>query len=100
MKLSNLIISILAIVGAFALGVVTQVINPSEHVNALWFVIAAACFFIISYRLYGAFITAKVLSIDERRITHAKRLADGRDYHPTHKWVLFCHHFSTISRAG
>ncbi|OGQ44568.1 MAG: carbon starvation protein CstA [Deltaproteobacteria bacterium RIFCSPLOWO2_12_FULL_43_16] len=100
MKLSNLIISILAIVGAFALGVVTQVINPSEHVNALWFVIAAACFFIISYRLYGAFITAKVLSIDERRITPAKRLADGRDYHPTHKWVLFGHHFAAIAGAG
>jgi len=100
MKLSNLIISILAIVGAFALGVVTQVINPSEHVNALWFVIAAACFFIISYRLYGAFITAKVLSIDERRITPATRLADGRDYHPTHKWVLFGHHFAAIAGAG
>src|SRR3989338_8934767 len=100
MKLSNLIISILAIVGAFALGVVTQVINPSEHVNALWVVIAAACFFIISYRLYGAFITAKVLSIDERRITPAKRLADGRDYHPTHKWGLFGHHFAAIAGAG
>lgn len=100
MKLSSLIIGILAIVGAFALGVVTQVINPSEHVNALWFVVAAACFFIISYRFYGAFITAKVLSIDERRITPAKRLADGRDYHPTHKWVLFGHHFAAIAGAG
>ncbi|OGQ09931.1 MAG: carbon starvation protein CstA, partial [Deltaproteobacteria bacterium RIFCSPHIGHO2_02_FULL_43_33] len=59
-----------------------------------------ACFFIISYRLYGAFITAKVLSIDERRITPAKRLADGRDYHPTHKWVLFGHHFAAIAGAG
>ncbi|HBR16739.1 MAG TPA: carbon starvation protein A [Deltaproteobacteria bacterium] len=100
MKLSSLFIATIAIVGAFALGVVTQVINPSEHVNALWFVIAAACFFIISYRLYGAFITAKVLSIDERRITPAKRLADGRDYHPTHKWVLFGHHFAAIAGAG
>jgi len=100
MKLSSLFIATIAIVGAFALGVVTQVINPSEHVNALWFVIAAACFFIISYRLYGAFITAKVLSIDERRITPATRLADGRDYHPTHKWVLFGHHFAAIAGAG
>ena len=89
-----------AVIGAFALSVVTQIINPSEHVNALWFVVAAACFFVISYRLYGAFITAKVLSIDDRRVTPSKRLADGRDYHPTHKWVLFGHHFAAIAGAG
>lgn len=100
MRLPSIILLMLAIIGAFAIGVVTQIINPSEHVNALWFVVAAACFFIISYRLYGAFITAKVLNIDERRLTPAKRLADGRDYHPTHKWVLFGHHFAAIAGAG
>ncbi|MBI3753822.1 MAG: carbon starvation protein A [Deltaproteobacteria bacterium] len=100
MKPSTLILIILAAIGAFALAVVAQIINPSEHVNALWFVVAAACFFIISYRLYGAFITAKVLSIDDRRVTPCKRLADGRDYHPTHKWVLFGHHFAAIAGAG
>src|SRR3990167_7580609 len=100
MKPSTIITLVLALIGAFALAVVTQIINPSEHVNALWFVVAAACFFIISYRLYGAFITAKVLSIDDRRVTPSKRLADGRDYHPTHKWVLFGHHFAAIAGAG
>ena len=100
MKPSTIIILALALIGAFALAVVAQIINPSEHVNALWFVVAAACFFIISYRLYGAFITAKVLSIDEKRLTPANRLADGRDYHPTHKWVLFGHHFAAIAGAG
>jgi len=100
MKPSTIIILALALIGTFALAVVTQIIRPSEHVNALWFVVAAACFFIISYRLYGAFITAKVLSIDDRRVTPSKRLADGRDYHPTHKWVLFGHHFAAIAGAG
>ncbi|MEK7841954.1 MAG: carbon starvation CstA family protein, partial [Deltaproteobacteria bacterium] len=100
MRLPAIILLTLALIGAFALGVVTQIINPSEHVNALWVVVAAACFFIISYRLYGAFITAKVLNIDEKRLTPAKRLADGRDYHPTHKWVLFGHHFAAIAGAG
>ena len=100
MKLSTIIMIVTAVIGAFALSVVTQIINPSEHVNALWFVVAAACFFVISYRLYGAFITAKVLSIDDRRVTPSKRLADGRDYHPTHKWVLFGHHFAAIAGAG
>ncbi|MCC7202857.1 MAG: carbon starvation protein A [Nitrospirae bacterium] len=100
MKLSTLITVILAIVGSFALSVVTRIINPAEKVNALWLVVAAACLFIIVYRLYGAFITAKVLSLDDRRLTPSKRLADGRDYHPTHKWVLFGHHFAAIAGAG
>ncbi len=25
---------------------------------------------------------------------------DGQNYHPTHKWVLFGHHFAAISGAG
>jgi carbon starvation protein len=100
MKVSNIILAIVAIVGAFAMGIVTQFLQPAERVNALWFVIAAACFFIISYRLYGSFLTAKVLSLDEKRVTPAKRLKDGRDYHPTHKWVLFGHHFAAIAGAG
>lgn len=100
MKPSNIILAIIATVGAFALGVVTQVINPAEKVNALWLVIAAACFFIISYRLYGTFICAKVLSLNNRIIPPSKRLTDGRDYHPTHKWVLFGHHFAAIAGAG
>ena len=100
MKTSNIILAIIAAVGAFALGVVTQVINPDEKVNALWLVVAAACFFIISYRLYGTFICAKVLSLNDRIVTPSKRLTDGRDYHPTHKWVLFGHHFAAIAGAG
>ena len=100
MQSSNIILAIIAAVGAFALGVVTQVINPAEKVNALWLVIAAACFFIISYRLYGTFICAKVLSLNDKIIPPSKRLTDGRDYHPTHKWVLFGHHFAAIAGAG
>jgi carbon starvation protein len=100
MKPSNIILAIIAAVGAFALGVVTQVINPAEKVNALWLVIAAACFFVISYRLYGTFICAKVLSLNDKIIPPSKRLTDGRDYHPTHKWVLFGHHFAAIAGAG
>src|SRR3990170_5070243 len=100
MKLSTIITAILAVAGAFSLAVVTQIINPAEKVNALWLVVAAACIFVITYRLYGSFITARVLALDDRRLTPSKRMADGRDYHPTHKWVLFGHHFAAIAGAG
>ena len=100
MKKSTLTLIILAITGAFALAVVTQAIRPAEKVNALWLVVAAACIFIIAYRLYGSLLTAKVLCLDDSRTTPSRRLKDGRDYHPTHKWVLFGHHFAAIAGAG
>ena len=34
------------------------------------------------------------------RVTPAHTLNDGQNYHPTHKWVLFGHHFAAISGAG
>ncbi len=100
MKPSNIILVVLSVVFAFSFGVATRLINPSESVNALWLVISAACFFIIAYRVYGAFLTAKILAVDDRRKTPAIRLNDGRDYHPTHTLVLFGHHFAAIAGAG
>lgn len=100
MKLSTLIIAVLALAFAVSFGVVTRIINPSESVNALWLVVAAACFFVIVYRLYGSFIAAKILALDDRKTTPAIRLNDGKDYHPTHTLVLFGHHFAAIAGAG
>ncbi|MCL4874011.1 carbon starvation protein A [bacterium] len=100
MKLSSIVIAALALLFAISFAVATRIVNPSESVNALWLVIAAACFFIIAYRLYGAFIAAKVLALDDRRTTPAIRLNDGSDFHPTHRLVLFGHHFASIAGAG
>jgi carbon starvation protein len=90
----------LSIAAAVSIAAVTQVFNPSEKVNALWIVTAAACFFVIMYRFYSAFIAAKVLTLNPRRTTPAIRLNDGLDYDPTNKWVLFGHHFAAIAGAG
>lgn len=54
----------------------------------------------IAYRYYSAFLAAKVMVLDADRTTPAERLNDGHDYHPTHKWVLFGHHFAAIAGAG
>ena len=90
----------LSIVAAIAIGFVARIFNPAEKVNALWIVTAAACFYIVMYRFYSAFIAAKVLALDPRRVTPAIRLSDGVDYDPTNKWVLFGHHFAAIAGAG
>lgn len=91
---------IISIVFAFALSVVVGIINPSEKINALWLVVAAGCFYVITYRFYASFIAAKVLVTNEKRITPPRKLNDGIDYHPTNRWVLFGHHFAAIAGAG
>jgi carbon starvation protein len=90
----------LSIVAAVSIGFVVRIVNPGEKVNALWLVTAAACFYVIMYRFYSAFIAAKVLALDPRHTTPAIRLSDGLDYDPTNKWVLFGHHFAAIAGAG
>jgi carbon starvation protein len=68
--------------------------------NSLWLIVGSAAAFIVAYRLYGAFLAARVAMLDDRRPTPAHRLRDGCDYHPTNKWVLFGHHFAAIAGPG
>jgi carbon starvation protein len=68
--------------------------------NAIYLVIAGACFLTLAYRFYGAFLRAKVLAIDETRVTPSVRLNDDRDYVPTNRWIVMGHHFAAIAGAG
>lgn len=68
--------------------------------NSLWLVIGALSAFAVAYRFYGAFLATKVAMLDDRRATPAHRLRDGVDYHPTHRLVLFGHHFAAIAGPG
>ncbi|MBI5610948.1 MAG: carbon starvation protein A, partial [Deltaproteobacteria bacterium] len=68
--------------------------------HALTLLLPALAILAIAYRYYSAFLAAKVLVLDDARATPAHRLHDGQNYHATHKWVLFGHHFAAISGAG
>src|SRR6267154_590675 len=68
--------------------------------NALPLILAALCIMALAYRYYSAFIAAKILSLDDKRVTPAHTLNDGQNYHPTNRWVLFGHRFAAISGAG
>ncbi|MBA4602151.1 carbon starvation CstA family protein [Thermoactinomyces mirandus] len=68
--------------------------------NAVTIVVGTLCILAIAYRLYGTFMTVKVLKIDESRQTPAHKLEDGQNYVPTNKWVAFGHHFAAIAAAG
>jgi carbon starvation protein len=87
-----------AVVGAFALGGLA--VHRGESINAMWIVVAAVCVYALGYRFYSAWIAAKVLTVDATRATPAVRLENGRDFVPTHKWIVFGHHFAAIAGPG
>ena len=89
---------LLAIVGAFALGVVA--LRRGEAINALWIVVAAVAIYLVAYRYYSLFIATKVMQLDPSRATPAVLNNDGLDYVPTNKHILFGHHFAAIAGAG
>ncbi len=89
-----------ALLGAVAFAIVTGVFRPEEKINALWLVVAAACCYTLAYRFYGRFLARRVVNLDNQRVSPSYRLTDGKNYHPTHRWVLFGHHFAAIAGAG
>jgi len=88
----------ISVLGAAAFGYIA--LARGETIGAAWLIVAAVCTYLVAYRFYSRFIAEKVFELDPRRATPAERLNNGRDFHPTNKWILFGHHFSAISGAG
>jgi carbon starvation protein len=90
--------ALLAVVAAIALGGIA--LNRHEPINALWIITAAVCVYLLGYRFYAAWIAARVLAVDATRATPAERLNNGRDFVPTHRIIVFGHHFAAIAGPG
>ncbi len=89
---------LVALLGALALGAIAE--SRGESVNSLWLVVAAVCVYLLGYRFYAGFLSAKVMCLNNQRATPAERLRDGHDYEPTNKWIVFGHHFAAIAGPG
>lgn len=96
--MKKLLWGLVALIGACAIGGIA--LYRGESINALWIVVAALCVYAIGYRFYSAWIAATVLSVDPSRPTPAERLENGRDFVPTHRWIVFGHHFAAIAGPG
>jgi carbon starvation protein len=68
--------------------------------RALYVILPVLCILAIAYRYYSAFIAARIMALDDARVTPAHVRNDGHNYHPTHRLVLFGHHFAAITGAG
>jgi carbon starvation protein len=90
--------TLVSLLGALAYAVVAS--RRGEPLNAAWMVVAALCTYAIGIRFYSKWIAAKVLMLDDRRATPAEVHDDGRDFVRTNKYVLFGHHFASISGPG
>jgi carbon starvation protein len=88
----------IALAGGIALSIIA--LQRDEKINAIWFVVASLCTYAIAYRFYARFIATKIFSLNKNNATPAERYADGKDYVPTNKWVLYGHHFAAIAGAG
>ena len=69
-------------------------------INAFWLMLGALGVYALFFRYYSAFLAAKAATLDASRQTPAYRFNDGQNFHPTHRLVLWGHHFAAISGAG
>jgi carbon starvation protein len=89
---------VIAVLGAVAWTIIA--FARGETVNAVWFVVAAICTYVIGYRFYARLIEAKIVRPRDDYATPAEVFDDGTDYVPTDRRVLFGHHFAAIAGAG
>jgi carbon starvation protein len=94
----RLIFGLIAILGALAWAVIA--FFRGETVNAVWFVIAAICTYIIGFRFYARLIEMKIVRPRDDHATPAEIFENATDYMPTDRRVLFGHHFAAIAGAG
>lgn len=95
---NSLVWILIGVLGAVAFSVIALL--RGENISALWFVAACVCIQLIAYRFYSAWIALKILHVDGRNATPARRINDGKDFVPTNKWIVFGHHFAAIAGPG
>jgi carbon starvation protein len=95
---SRIIFAVIALVGAVAWAIIA--FFRGETVNAVWFVVAAICTYVIGYRFYARLIELKIVKPRDDDATPAEIFENGTDYLPTDRRVLFGHHFAAIAGAG
>jgi carbon starvation protein len=54
----------------------------------------------LGYRFYSKFIAEKIYRLDPNFVTPAHAMRDDVDYVPTHRFVLWGHHFTAVAGAA
>ena len=94
----KIVFGVIALLGAVAWAIIAFV--RGETVNAVWFVIAAICTYVIAFRFYARLIEMNIVRPRDDEATPAEMFENATDYMPTDRRVLFGHHFAAIAGAG
>ncbi len=94
----KIVFGIIALLGAIAWAVIA--FFRGETVNAVWFVVAAICTYVVAFRFYARLIEMNLVRPRDDNATPAELFENATDYVPTDRRVLFGHHFAAIAGAG
>lgn len=68
--------------------------------NSLFLALICFACYIIAYKTYGKYISAKIFKLRKDALCPSEEYKDGNDYVPTKKSILFGHHFTSIAGLG
>lgn len=66
----------------------------------LFLALGAFLAYLVAYHTYGSWLARKIFQLDPLRVPPSVELADGDDYVPTQKSIVFGHHFTSIAGTG
>ena len=69
-------------------------------IPASYLALGALTLFVLGYHCYGRYLSYRLFDLDDDSLTPAVKHADGIDFVPTVRSVLFGHHFSSIAGAA
>ncbi len=68
--------------------------------SALWIFLGVLTIYVVFYFTYGRWVARSIVHVDDSRPTPAVEFEDDKDFAPTHKFVVFGHHFASIAGAS
>jgi len=69
-------------------------------VSGLLIIVVTFVGYLIAYHTYGRFLARKVFRLDDGAAVPSQVHADGIDYVPTRKGIIFGHHYTSIAGTG
>ncbi|MHC4110441.1 MAG: carbon starvation CstA family protein [Planctomycetota bacterium] len=68
--------------------------------NAIPIVVGGLALYFLGYKFYAKYLSEKIFKLDADAPVPSRTMADGADYIPTNRYVLFGHHFASIAGAA
>jgi len=68
--------------------------------GSLLIIIVTFVGYLIAYHTYGRFLANRIFKLDARAKVPSREKADGVDYVPTRKGIIFGHHYTSIAGTG